>query len=68
MGEKTSLPTGTMRASAISSVTLAPGRMPPCPGLAPWDTLISIIFTWSWAAFFWNSSGLKSPSGVRHPK
>ena len=29
-------PFGTLRALAISSVTLGPGRTPPMPGLAPW--------------------------------
>ncbi len=43
-GETTSLPASTPRASAISGVTFSPGRMPPCPGLAPWDSLTSIIF------------------------
>ena len=35
------------RASAISGVTFAPGRTPPWPGLAPWLSLTSIIFTCS---------------------
>ena len=34
-GEMQSTPSGTPRACAISGVTLAPGRMPPWPGLAP---------------------------------
>ena len=36
---------GTSRAWAISIVTFAPGSTPPWPGLAPWLSLISIIFT-----------------------
>ena len=44
-GEMQSQATGTPRVAAISGVTLRPGRMPPCPGLAPWLILISIIFT-----------------------
>ena len=44
-GETQSWPTGMPRAAAISRVTLAPGSMPPCPGLAPWLILISIILT-----------------------
>jgi hypothetical protein len=39
------VPTGTPRAAAISGVTLGPGSTPPWPGLAPWLSLISIIFT-----------------------
>jgi len=35
-------PTGTPRMAAISGVTLAPGSMPPRPGLAPWLSLISM--------------------------
>ena len=50
-----SLP-GTSRASAISAVTLAAGRMPPWPGLAPWETLISIILTCGRVAFLRNRS------------
>ena len=42
-GDKQSLPTSTPRIAAISAVTLAPGNTPPCPGLAPWLSLISII-------------------------
>ena len=44
-GETQSRPRGTPRVAAISGVTLAAGRMPPWPGLAPWLSLISIIFT-----------------------
>ena len=62
------LPTFTPRASAMASVTLAPGRMPPWPGFAPWLSLISIILTWSSAAVCENISGLNAPSGVRQPK
>jgi hypothetical protein len=40
-----STPTGTPRAAAISGVTLGPGSTPPWPGLAPWLSLSSIIFT-----------------------
>ena len=67
-GETTSLPASTPRASAISGVTFSPGRMPPCPGLAPWDSLTSIIFTWSRVALRANLSSLKVPSLLRHPK
>jgi len=44
-GEMQSWPMGTPRVRAISSVTLAAGSTPPCPGLAPWLSLISIILT-----------------------
>ena len=44
-GREAVLPTSTWRISAISAVTFSPGRMPPCPGLAPCDSLISIILT-----------------------
>jgi hypothetical protein len=49
-GDTQSMPAGTPRVAAISGVTLAPGRMPPCPGLAPWLSLISIILTCAVAA------------------
>ena len=44
-GEITSRPSGTPRMRAISGETFAAGRMPPWPGLAPCDNLISIILT-----------------------
>ena len=44
-GETQSRPSGTPRVAAISAVTLAAGRTPPWPGLAPWLSLISIILT-----------------------
>ena len=44
-GEMQSLPIGTSRASAISGVILAAGSMPPWPGLAPWLSFSSTIFT-----------------------
>jgi len=43
-GETQSWPSGTPRVAAISALTFAPGRTPPCPGFAPWLSLISIIF------------------------
>ena len=67
-GELTSCPIGTPRISAISLVSLAAGRIPPCPGFAPWESLISIIFTWSWDAFSANFSALKLPSLLRQAK
>mmetsp|Transcript_14735 Transcript_14735/g.41489 ORF Transcript_14735/g.41489 Transcript_14735/m.41489 type:complete len:206 (-) Transcript_14735:1099-1716(-) len=44
-GELHVCPTSMPLASAISAVTLAPGNIPPCAGFAPWESLISIIFT-----------------------
>ena len=44
-GETQSTHGGTPRAAAISGVTLGPGSTPPWPGLAPCDSLTSIIFT-----------------------
>ena len=44
-GETQSIALGTPRVTAISGVTLAPGSTPPWPGLAPCDSLISIILT-----------------------
>ena len=61
-------PLGTLRASAISSVTLAAGSTPPMPGLAPWLSFSETHLIWSWAALSRNMSGSKSPSLVRAPK
>ena len=44
-GEITSSNGFTPLASAISGVTLGARSIPPCPGLAPWLNLISIILT-----------------------
>ena len=38
-------PSGTLRVSAISLVTLGPGRTPPIPGLAPWLSFSETILT-----------------------
>ena len=67
-GETQSTPTGTPRASAISTVTLGPGNTPPWPGLAPWLSLISIIFTCASVACSVKRSALKLPSVLRQPK
>mmetsp|Transcript_18546 Transcript_18546/g.48424 ORF Transcript_18546/g.48424 Transcript_18546/m.48424 type:complete len:206 (+) Transcript_18546:517-1134(+) len=53
-------PSPRPRASAINEVILAAGRMPPCAGLAPWLSLISIILTCSFVAFSLNWSGQKA--------
>ena len=44
-GEMQSSPTGTPRIAAISCVTFAPGSIPPSPGFAPCESLISIART-----------------------
>ena len=67
-GEWHSTPSGMPRASAISGLTLAAGRMPPCPGLAPWLSLSSIIFTWGSTALRWKRSRSKRPASSRQPK
>lgn len=41
-GEAQSLPWRMPRISAISGVTFAPGNIPPRPGSAPWESLISV--------------------------
>ena len=67
-GDTQSTPIGICRASAISGVILEAGNIPPCPGFAPWLSLISIILIWSRLAVSRNFSALKLPSSLRHPK
>ena len=67
-GEITSAPMPTRRISAISGVILTAGRMPPWPGLAPCDSLISIMRTASRLARSANASRSNSPLSVRQPK
>ena len=55
------------RIAAISSVTFSPGRMPPFPGLAPWDNLISNMRTVSWSATALRRSSDSPPPGSRTP-
>ena len=62
------MPISTPRASAISLVTFGPGNTPPWPGLAPWLSFTSIIFTCGSVACFVKSSALNVPSGLRQPK
>jgi hypothetical protein len=47
---------------------LGPGSTPPWPGLAPWLSLISIIFTCGSRALAAKRSALKRPSSLRQPK
>ena len=67
-GDTQSRPGGTPRVAAISALTLCAGRMPPCPGLAPWLSLISIIFTCGWRACAAKRCGSKRPASSRQPK
>ena len=46
----------------------AAGSTPPWPGLAPCESLNSIIFTCGSRAFCAKRSALKLPSSLRHPK
>ena len=47
---------------------LGAGSMPPWPGLAPWLSLISIIFTCGSRALAAKRSGSNVPSSSRQPK
>ncbi len=67
-GEITSAPIGTCRMWAISSVIFAAGRIPPLPGFAPCESLISMSLTLGWRDLVRNRSGSKLPSSVRQPK
>ena len=67
-GETQSTHGCTPRASAISSVTFGPGSTPPWPGLAPCESLSSIIFTCGSRALAMKRSSLKEPSSLRQPK
>ena len=67
-GETQSTHAATPRAAAISSVTLGPGSTPPWPGLAPWLSFNSIIFTCGCRAFSAKRVSLKDPSSLRQPK
>ena len=62
-----SRPAGMPRIAAISSVTLAAGRMPPLPGLAPWLSLISNIRTWSSAAIRARRPSSSTPTSPQTP-
>ena len=61
LGLMESWPTSMTRMFAISSVTFAPGKIPPLPGLAPWLSLISNILTCSCAAISAKRSSDNSP-------
>jgi hypothetical protein len=67
-GDRQSTLIGTPRAAAISAVTFGAGSTPPWPGLAPWLSLISIIFTCGSRALAAKRSASNVPSSVRQPK
>ncbi len=67
-GEMQSCPIGTPRVEAISAADLRGRQSPPWPGLAPWLSLNSTIFTCGCAAVAAKRSGENCPSGVRAPK
>ncbi len=67
-GDAQSLPAGMSRIPAISSVTFAPGSMPPSPGFAPCESLISIALTGPLATTDLSLSRLNVPSSLRQPK
>ena len=54
--------------AAISALTFEPGSTPPWPGLAPWLSLISTIFTWSICAVSAKRAWSNRPSSSRQPK
>ena len=56
------------RISAISWLTLAPGSIPPSPGLAPCDSLISIALTGADATRSLSRARSKRPCSSRQPK
>ena len=57
-------PSPSPRASDIRGVIFAAGKMPPCAGLAPCESLISIILTWSFVALSvnWSGQNARAPS------
>ncbi len=63
-----SLPIGMPRISLISWVTLAAGRSPPSPGLAPCESLISIALTGAESTTSLSRSRENLPSSLRQPK
>ena len=68
LGEAQSWPAGIPRISAISLLTLAPGSIPPSPGLAPCDSLISIAFTGADWTRSTRRARSKTPFSSRQPK
>lgn len=58
---------GTPRSSEISGVIFSLGRRPPFPGLAPWESLISIILMEGLAQSFLSFSSLSEASSFLTP-
>ena len=56
------------RISEISLVTLAAGSSPPSPGLAPWESLISMARTGADSTTSLSLSSENCPSSSRQPK
>jgi hypothetical protein len=67
-GDTQSTPIGTPRVTEISALTFAAGSTPPWPGLAPCDSLISIILTCGSRALAMNRSRSNPPFSSRQPK
>ncbi len=68
LGDAQSTPALMPRISAISSLTLAPGSIPPRPGFAPCDSLISRARTGALATRSLSRDSSKWPSSSRQPK
>ena len=67
-GEMQSWPISTPRISEISLLTFAAGNTPPCPGLAPCESVSSTILICGSVATAANFSGQKLPSLLRQQK
>ncbi len=63
-----SSPIGIPRIAAISSLILAAGRSPPRPGLAPWESLISIARIGCFSVSATSLSMSNRPRSSRTPK
>ena len=69
IGLMQSCPGRTPRIIAISAVTLWPGRTPPLPGLAPWDSFTSMPRTFGAPSSVLISTSVENaPSAERQPK
>ena len=63
-----SLPTSMPRTPAMTELTLAPGNIPPSPGLAPWDSLTSMARTGFASHSSTSRPRSKRPAASRTPK
>ena len=68
LGLLQSTPTGIPRIAAISGVTFSPGSIPPRPGFAPWESLISIARTGAPSIVASSRSSENRPASSRQPK